>query len=198
MMHQPAPPNARDAVLAFRSSTSAEVSTNMAYLHSTINWAVTLFAGGFATMLLQAGSSERSALALDAVLFVVTVHFFVRTSKAYINVMRFTSLDKALLHHIAHGEYDEGYQLLHIYYINWISPVAASTVLYKTLIEFGFLYLFTALIAIGAYLHYKTGVDPLITLVPIGVISFLEVRYGLLKSPYLRIVEPLNSAVDQR
>lgn len=188
----------RRVVSTFANSIAAQISTSMSYLHSTITWAVTAFAGGTGVIIINDNFPNGNSQLLLAVLFLVLAHLFVRTAKAYLNVMRFTALDKWIIVNMEKGNYAACSLAIRKYYVDWVSPLPTRTVLLKTLFELGFAYMWVALIGLFVYASW-TNMNNIIWLMVLAhVAAGLEVYFALVRSPYLRRVEPFQIAVEQR
>lgn len=188
----------RQAVTIFANAVASQISTSMTYLHSTVTWAVTIFAGGIGAIIINDKFPNGNSQLLLVVLFVVLAHLFVRTAKAYLNVMRFTALDKYLLTHVAKGDYKSGFAMIQTYYVNWTSPLSGTTVIAKTLFELGFFYIWTAIVGVFIYTAYLHPTRLTILMLVAHAAAAIELYFALLKSPYLKRVQLLPIAVEQR
>lgn len=173
----------------------AHIDLNMTYLNATVNWAMTICSGGIAAVVLSNSFPSGNSYILLSVLFVVLGHLFVRTAKAYINVMRFTTLHKLIFSAIASNNYDASFAAVQRYYVEWVCPLSVDTVLKKTFLEFGYLYLWGFMLVI--FLYCATGWQIVLGLLS-HVVVLLDVYFFLIRSPYLARVEVLDAAMAQR
>jgi hypothetical protein len=185
-------------VEAFRSSLSSQISVAMTYLHNTTNWSLTIFAAGVGASVVQGRFPSDHSHIIISIILVVLAHFFVRTCKAYINVMRFTSLDKLMLANISTEEPARSYDLIDRYYIQWVCPISIKIILVKTLFELGFAYMWGVLLSLSIYALFYTGPAGLFVLIFAHGIAACEFYFSFLRSPYVARVEPLEIATSQR
>jgi hypothetical protein len=112
--------------------------------------------------------------------------------------MRFTALEKFLLQHLERGDYETCSRVIDTYYIRWVSPLPAWTVLWKTLLELGFAYMYATILGLFIYASISNPTRIIWLMVGAHCVVGMELYFGLLRSPYLRKVEPFPIAVEQR
>ncbi|MBW2636603.1 MAG: hypothetical protein JRC86_03600 [Deltaproteobacteria bacterium] len=190
--------NRAQTVRMFATGLGGQIGTNMTYLHSTITWAIMIFVGGVGGIVINDSFPNGNSQLLLTVLFLVLAHLFTRTAKAYLNVMRFTSLDKWLLQNLERGDYETCSRAIDTYYIRWVSPLPACTVIWKTLLELGFAYMYLAIMGLFIYASISNPNRIIWLMAGAHCVVGLELYFGLLRSPYLRKVEPFPIAVEQR
>ena len=83
--------NRAQTIRMFASGLSTQISTSMTYIHTTITWAITVFVGVVGAIVISDSFPNGNLQLLLTVLFLVLAHLFIRTAKAYLNVMRFTT-----------------------------------------------------------------------------------------------------------
>ena len=189
----------KEAVEIFLAGLPSQIATNVAYLNGSINWSITVFIGGVGASIVQSDFPTPTHTIFFSILLIAITHFFSRTCKAYINVIRFTTIEKVILSMIKDNDYEGAYEFIRKYYMEWASPLSPKTVLVKGLFELGYAYFF---IIISAFIWYCIiNADYQYNLY-IVVATFMavisEVLIGLLNSPYFKKVEPVELAVRQR
>jgi hypothetical protein len=179
------------------------LDANMAYLHTTLNWAITILLGG--VVFLASRSSFPDLISYDGalIMLVVLAHFAVRTSKAYLNVMRWSSIEKHILQATINNA-DEDWDIIKSniieYHCNWTSPLALKDVIWKVMFELGFFYLVSITILLIGYTLYHVQISYLtISHLAVAILFIIiEVWFGLLRSSYMRQVNPDPIAHSQR
>jgi hypothetical protein len=184
-----------DTTRSFYRTIAQSVDINMTYLNQTVNWSITIFAGALGAAIVQEKFPNFNTQILLAILLVVISHFFVRCSKAYINVMRYTSLDRYIIAAMALSDYEVAFGAIVKYHVQWVSPLAARTVLYKAFVEFGFIYMWLVVAGLYAYALYEAwSISALVLVIIAHVLMGIEIYIGLIRSPYLAKVEPMEVA----
>jgi predicted branched-subunit amino acid permease len=190
--------NRAQTIRMFASGLSTQISTSMTYLHTTITWAITVFVGVVGAIVISDSFPNGNLQLLLTVLFLVLAHLFIRTAKAYLNVMRFTALEKLLLQNLERGDYETCSRAIDTYYIRWVSPLPAWTVLWKTLLELGFAYMYAVIMGLFIYASISNPTRIIWLMAGAHCVVGFELYFGLLRSSYLRKVEPFPIAVEQR
>lgn len=174
------------------------IDTNMTYMHTTITWTVTLTLGVIAVVLARPSFPDDISFIMILILLVMLGHFIVRTGKAYLNIMRWSTLEKYILKASLDQADETDYAVIfhHIedYHYSWKSPISIKDLTYKLLFELGFAYFGILSIGLLAFIAYKVGVDEWMLIeiaVTIGLITF-EIWVGF-RSSYLKnvTVDPL-------
>ena len=75
----------------------SQTGTSMSYLHNTISWTTTLLPVGVTLIVASGSFPDPFSLIGLLFIFIVMNHLAVRTAKAYLNVMRFSTLQKQIL-----------------------------------------------------------------------------------------------------
>jgi hypothetical protein len=191
---------ARTTYLAHLASL---IDSNMTYLHSTLTWAVTILLGGLGFVVTRSSFPDHVSFVSVLVLIVVLGHFAVRTAKAYLNIVRFGALEKHVLLSYLHDKPETWWQIrsrIIQYHCDWSSPLEFKSVAYKLLLELGFLYFFGIAIGLAIYILFAVGPTCYMMAGFVGALLLLalEIRVGLLRSPYFRSVRPDEIAQAQR
>lgn len=171
----------------------------MSYLHTTLNWAVTLMVGGIVVITTRPSFPDHLSLIALLIILVMLAHFAVRTCKAYLNIIRWTTLEKHILNASLADDPDEEYReiadLIDEYHFSWKSPLGYWDLAYKLLFELGFFYFFAVTLTLLGYTIVAMGFSSLVlveVIVSFGLVV-LEIWMGLVKSSYLRevVVDPI-------
>jgi hypothetical protein len=189
---------------AYLGHLATLLDSNMTYLHSTLNWGITITVGGIGLVLARASFPDQmSLLALLALLPVLT-HFAVRTAKAYLNVMRWTTLEKHIIEEFLRRDDSGGWDLMRrrilTYHCAWASPLRFWHVVQKVLFELGFAYFFGIVVGLALYTAVRVGASWTALLGwPIAAsLVGAEIWMGLWRSPYFRQVAPDELATRQK
>jgi|GEM_PF-3848850 len=174
--------------MAFRSGVATQISGSVVYLNNTVNWALTLILAALASLTISDIPSAQFQGVFFAALLIAVFHFFIRACKAYLNVIRFSLLDRETLSQIESGNWIDAVQIIRNYYYNWLSPLPLHQVVSKVLFELGFFYFFAIVLGLVVYFTFSQGTSLYFPLIAIGF-SMIEVYFGLFKSPYFRNVE---------
>jgi hypothetical protein len=180
------------------------LGTNMSYLHNAHNWALTILVGGVVVLTARTSFPDYLSLAALSVLLLVLIHFAVRTAKAYVNVMRWGTLERQIIRAkltqatlVDWGVVVNKIEQLHC---AWSSPLPLHDVAYKVLFELGFFYFLIVVVALIAYCLIDLGLS-IITCAPCLLsLSFaaIEVYIGMVRSPYFARISPDDFARSQR
>lgn len=177
------------------SSMTDKINASLDYLHSTITWSITVATAGVGLITAQATYPDMLSMLLSLLLLILLTHFFARAGKAYMNVVRYAAIQRRLTYWILSVATPDGeHQAVSdirdcITYLDleWRSPVRPATVLRKLLLECGFAYLYMGVF--GLVCFTAVGINTLasyLAALAALLLIVLEVRYGLLRSPYLR------------
>jgi len=137
--------------------TVQETDSGLTRLETANTWTLTVSLAAVITII-NAGSfpSDKSLMLLCATIL-LTSHFMVRAMKGYINVVRFSALNRAVVDLVLtpgpqraarFGEVREKFQE---YNQEWRLPIKRYHVWVKTLTEFSFGYIFAGLAGLVAY-----------------------------------------------
>ncbi|MBI1731055.1 hypothetical protein HYR53_10650 [Candidatus Acetothermia bacterium] len=176
-----------------------QINTSMTYLHSTVNWANTLLSLGMA--LVVSSTTFPDPFGLIGLLFIFTImnHFAIRTAKAYLNVIRFSTLQKHILKLSVEEDPEADWSGIKEkamqYDYDWTSPLTMRDLLYKVVMELGFMYYYLIIVILLIYSYIYVEVSPeLLGVTGIAaILSFLELWFGLKRSLYMRkvVLDPL-------
>lgn len=178
------------------------IDSNMSYLHTTLNWAVTVLLGGGVFITSRASFPDLTSYQGGLIMLIVLVHFGVRTAKAYLNVMRWTSLEKHILNAVIsdEAEWQRILGKINDYHCLWISPLTLKSIVWKVMFELGFFYLFLITVLLICYTLVNVGPGYL-TLTELAITLLLvvfEIWLGLLRSAYMRQVSRDDIAYSLR
>lgn len=174
------------------------IDTNMTYLHSTVGWAMALLLGGVLFVASRPQFPDHVGFLLLLLLLLVLAHFAVRTSKAYLNVIRWTTLEKYVvrgaLAEQEDADWDDVRTKIVDYHGNWASPLSYGDIVHKLVFELGFGYFFVAIGGLLVYTVVTIGRDLIWVLfleflLAFGILS-VEVWMGLVRSGYMRSLRP--------
>jgi hypothetical protein len=180
----------------------SSIATSINYLHTTLNWAVTLLLGSIVFVVSRSSFPDHIGLIGLLLTLLILNHFAIRTAKAYLSVMRFSILEKYILGSVleANSTWPEIQAKIIDYHINWISPLRIWDVLYKVLFELGFIYFLLVIFLLLVYTISKIGISYWIILESLFVLTSIsvEIWLGLVRTPYLRSIKEDWLARTQR
>lgn len=144
--------NPTDAFLnAYVGSTRQAAEQSLKSLDASINWALTSTLGVLAFVInafVIKGSAEPDdrgfLMAILGTSLAMLVHFAIRASKNYLNIVRFAKLEREALKCSLKLEGSTADQLRTTvlkYHIDWASPLGIGSITRKVLFEFGFMYM---------------------------------------------------------
>lgn len=177
-----------------------QIVISMNYLHTTVNWTITLLVGTVVTLFIRSDLSPEAATSVLSVLIVVTSHFFIRAGKAYISLMQWSTIDRLITTSFYTRDVGPASRAIRLYHTEWASPVTKWTVTYKLLFELGFIYFYSAIYGVLLYSIGNKSVPAglIVLFAACHIISALEIWLGLFRSPYMRLVLPLPEAERYR
>lgn len=180
------------------------LDSSMTYLHTTQNWCITTLLGGAIFVLSRQTFPDQTSAFISILLLVATLHFAIRSAKAYVNVMRYSTLQKHILNFVLQsGDALTEKQLIasvHMHHYGWVCPLKRRHIATKILFELGFAYFGGIVVALCAVTLVANPLE-WHTWLAIGVASVaiaIEVLFGVVRSPYFRVVSPDALAVQQR
>lgn len=179
------------------------VSQSLDQLHQATNWGITLISVGLVAVLTQFSfPSPEATIALIAVA-ALNQHFMNHALKGYLNVMRFSTIQKTILDELNASDTSLGRSRQKIvdYHVRWMSPLSRKSVFLKGYVELGFGYLLVVNLAMGL-ISLSQGGQPrnlLECFGLVGVFAALVIESVALNfSPYLRQVQVDRLARNQR
>jgi hypothetical protein len=190
---------------AYYPTYPGKITSSIEYLHTTINWTLTVLSGGLA--IVMAGRNLDPAILWIGTLAVLVtcVHLLVRSAKGYINIMRWVTIDNSLVLYAIATESDKATafnEVIHSikeYHLNWMCPLTRKDVFYKLLFEFGYSYFFAICIGLTVYVAMSITIDWFSIASAILATFFVVLEiYLLLRSPYMRKVASHPIARAQR
>lgn len=132
---------------------SEEITHALDQLHNATNWGLTLVTAGLLAVIARDGFPDDISVYGLSVLLVLCGHFSVRGMKGYINVIRFSLIQKLALSYrlAAKGAGPELLALEHAiraYHVSWYLPITRRTVYWKGSTELGFGYILVLLVGL--------------------------------------------------
>lgn len=179
------------------------IDSNMTYLHSTLTWAVTVLLGTLGFVTARNSFPDQVTYVSLLILMLILGHFAVRTGKAYLNVMRFGTLEKHLISSYLNEKSENWAEIKSLilqYHCDWSSPLSFRYVVYKLLFELGFIYFFGIVVGLVFYTLFIIDFqwyliwELIITL----LLLVIEILLGLLRSSYFRNIKQDKIAQKQR
>jgi len=167
-----------------------EISTSIAYLHTPINWSMSLVTAIVLFLINRESYPDNLAwMALSGSLILVS-HFAVRSAKAYISTIRFSTIQRELLRSLIHSENedsDDFKEYIQKYHIEWHSPINLKTVIYKLLFELGYGYLYLIIITVKVHILLNIQINLIsVIFTSVCVLIVLAEFFALKFSPYLK------------
>lgn len=201
----------RNELMAFSANCRQATEASLAQLNNSVNWAMTLtlaVSGFIIQSVLTADAPYTDfkllvLIGLELLGFALLANFFARTAKSYLNVIRFSLVERQALR--ACFEISGSiYRLTHDteeYYVEWGNPISIKRTIQKVLLEFGFVYWFLINIALTVYLCTMVSCNSA-TYVYVGVplswliiILFEKWVFGL--SAYAKNNHPHQDAMEK-
>lgn len=195
------------------TSLEAAIQAALSHLHTSIGWSFAVLIGSIGVLASEyvRGSATFSGMTVALMLLLMT-NFCVRSSKNYVNIIRFNVVHRRALSYVfaesvvansdhqAIESYRRFFKATKTYRIEWVSPLTRRAVLNKVFLEFGFIIHFVFVIAAIVYVVNMQSFEKTDSLVLIvgAVFSTYEFIYFFFVSPYMRYVEIDNKLWDQR
>lgn len=198
--------------LAYLPANKASTEASIANMNSAINWALTLVIG-FAAFVAQALLSNQKALtreiglvllAMTGLAILMTTHFAVRAAKSYLNVVRFSLVERVMISALASGHPSSQTGMSSVedtycqYVRDWKSPLPRIVVFRKVMFELGFFWLLLML----AFVYFSVWKSIPADKMGLEILALLATFVGIFiellifrQSAYLRSVLPEPSAV---
>jgi hypothetical protein len=176
----------------YLSNLSSSIDTNMTYLHSTLSWSVTVLFGGIGIVLARPSFPDVTGIMILLLLVILIGHFTIRTGKAYMNVMRFTNLEKMVISSYLKSDtetqWENNFKRIIEYHCEWKNPLTFTAVAKHVLFKLGFVYFLGVSVGLVAYSIWKIGFDIEVTIFVIitAFIFVLEIWFGFIKSDYFK------------
>lgn len=194
-------------IAPYLSDLNGQVNGSISYLNQTISWQIAIFIGGSLASSAFQSADRYYSLFIAISLLAITLHNGARAAKAYINVIRFSVLRRSVVKLIV--DRPEGDEFLYeienidvakkiqLFDIEWHSPISRKAIVYKVLIELGFVYQLLIILAILAYI----SITKFLVLEQISILGITLAIFGILllelfRSPYLRKVS-IDSEAEQ-
>jgi hypothetical protein len=147
----------------YLSSLTLSIDTNMSYLHETLTWSVTVLSAGIGIVLGRASFPDITGIMILLLLIIMMGHFAVRTGKAYMNVMRFSTLEKMVvksyLNNDEEAQWEKNFKLIIAYHCEWQNPLAFTSVAKHVLFNLGFVYFLGISLSLVVYSILKIEFD---------------------------------------
>ncbi|MEV4119569.1 hypothetical protein [Micromonospora sp. NPDC049645] len=190
-------PRYEDIEANYLESLTAEKSASLTELQNATTWGLTIITTGALFIVGRATFPDYLSLLGLLVLMVLATHFTTRTAKGYINVVRWSLIQRMLISGFLDEVPDiEGRrQVIRAYHLDWALPVRRRDVVWKSLVELGYGYIFVLLVGAVVYcltelplaLHHYLALA-----VALGMILFDLVVFS--RSPYMRRPVPHSDA----
>ncbi|GAB3146699.1 hypothetical protein GCM10027290_28870 [Micromonospora sonneratiae] len=183
--------------------TTDQLSTAMEYLHNATNWGLVLVSGSLIAMVASGLFPSEAALYVVLIALVFSVHFFTRSAKGYINVIRFSLVQRVILDWKlslnALSTNSSPMDAVRKYVVEWRLPLKRSDVFVKMLVELGYGYLISLSLALTGYLMLAVPVHPrMVAALALAVLLAATELTFFLRSPYLRRVAANDDARRDR
>jgi hypothetical protein len=181
---------------------SQEKASALDQLHNATNWGLTLVTTAFLLAVTKQGFPDTLSLLILLIALLMGFHFFTRTLKGYINVIRWALLqrditeDQLRQNSTNQNEVVENIvNLIKKYHVNWWLPLRRRDVIIKGLFELGYGYILSIILATIIYVFFSMPmklVDWIGSLVGLFTIGFELILF--LRSPYMKTVVPHDNA----
>jgi hypothetical protein len=139
----------------YSGTLATEKSTSIAELHNATTWGLTLTTTGILFIIGRGKFPDQVSLYGLFFLAVFATHFYVRAMKGYINVVRWSLLQRLAIRNELDGYSDvsttEWENAVRLYHLHWTLPLLRRTVFWKGTFELGFGYLFAVLASVLIY-----------------------------------------------
>lgn len=179
------------------SALASDRNVAMAYLHQSNTWQITIFSGALFSCFVQDSFPSVVTLLIASVALVSTANFLTRSAKAYLNIVRWSTIERAILHLMTCDDVNEteiltekAWEAVEIYHINWSSPLNRRDVLVKVMFEFGYFFQIAALLFVMSA-SLLNGCDIVGISIFVGMIflSMAEIFFGFWRSPYFAKIQ---------
>jgi hypothetical protein len=185
------------------ANLAQEKASSLSQLHNATNWGVTLITAALVAVISRQAFPDAISFYTLLLTFLIGVHFFTRTIKGYINVIRFSFLQRIIVDSTLMGELknknSELEEAIIKYHIEWLLPLRKIDVIIKGLLELGYGYILGIVILLLIYTTTVVSIDRNEWII-LGISLFLVlVEIALLfRSPYMRRSAPNEKARRQR
>jgi len=179
-----------------------EKASALDQLHNATNWGLTLTTTAFLLAVSKQGFPDLVSLYILIVALLMCVHFYTRTLKGYINVVRWALLQRVIvekrLQKNTIGSEDVASDLAILidnYHVKWRLPLRRSDVFIKGLFELGYGYILGITLATTIYTVTRVAMgfaEWVGVLIALATISFELVL--LRRSPYMQMSAPNENA----
>ncbi|MFI7075141.1 hypothetical protein [Micromonospora sediminicola] len=138
---------------SYLESLATEKTASLAELQNATTWGLTIITTGTLFILGRSQFPDFLSLLGLLVLTVLATHFTTRAAKGYINVVRWSLIQRTLLAALADGSKNSSafQQALRTYHLGWSLPLRRRDVIWKALVELGFGYIFVLLVGAVVY-----------------------------------------------
>lgn len=183
------------------SQLSGLLTGALDYLHNSVNWGLGVVTGIIAIVLIRTGFPDLISWFILWFSLILTMHFATRTAKGYLNVIRWSTIQRHIIDHNTGRSPDRptlASVLEHItkYHREWQSPLTRGDVVVKVVRELGYGYFLLLPLGLIAYVGAKQELHLIAALAPAVAVPFSiwEVLWLLFKSPYMKNVCPDSTA----
>jgi hypothetical protein len=192
-----------DAFLnAYIGSTRQAAEQSLKSLDASINWALTSTLGVLAFVInafVIKGSAEPDdrgfLMAILGTSLAMLVHFAIRASKNYLNIVRFAKLERETLKctlRFKGATSDHLRKIVFKYHVNWASPLGIGTITRKVLFEFGFMYMLAFVSFMFWFVAQGSSPDKHWVWIVVALVTTIAVLVEVLifsHSPYIKHIE---------
>ena len=180
-------------------SLSSEKESALNYLHQANNWQLTISVGGLVAAVVQTIFPNFISLIIACLVLVATCHMFTRAAKAYTNLMRYSTIERAILQWISSDccekERLSVSSIIFNYQVEWRAPLKMSAVCRKVFFELGFSFQIFACLGVIIYcIWMDKSQEYWYAVVVAFAFGLLELTIGLFRSPYFQNPLPSTSA----
>lgn len=184
-------------------SLTEQITNSLDYLHNAINWGLVVLSGTLVVVLTSVPYRDSTTLPALLIILVLCVHFFCRTARAYINVIRFSLVHRAITNRVlsinALSSEIDPIEAIRTYVVQWKLPLRRADVFRKVLFELGYGYLVFIDLALIVYVIMTTRPRlPAWCLVGIAIVLISVELTVFVKSPYMRNPVPNEDAIRDR
>jgi hypothetical protein len=189
-------------------SLSQEKAAALEQLHSPTNWGLTLTTSALLLVITRQAFPDSISLYILLVILLMGTHFFTRTVKGYINLLRFTFLQRAIAEAmirdttsgcVEHEHVSGLINLIDQYHVRWLLPLRRIEVFTKGLFELGYGYILGSVIVTLAYTVASVSMSRNEWVIAGVVLAAIVGEISLLlRSSYMRTVAPNERARSMR
>lgn len=187
-------------------SLSQEKAAALDQLHNATNWGLTLATTALVIVLSREQFPDMFSLYTLLITFIIANHFFTRTLKGYINVIRWSLIQREIMTlHLQSEVIDKAVaenqlkELINKYHIKWHLPLKRRDVFIKGLFELGYGYILVGILGVTIYVINTISIQTFdLVFIVISVVIAIFEHFLLIRSPYMRNILINESARNQK